>query len=80
MRSPTQWRTHSLVLGAVVLLLASLPLENAASQTDISSAVANLKYSEIGPAVMGGRVADLAVVSSSSADLAILIGSYGKKQ
>ncbi len=64
MRSPTQCRTHLVVLAAVVLLLSGLPLQSANSQTDISSAVANLKYREIGPAVMGGRIADLAVVES----------------
>ncbi len=64
MRSPTQCTTPSVVLAAVVLLLSGLPLQSANSQTDISSAVANLKYREIGPAVMGGRIADLAVVES----------------
>jgi photosystem II stability/assembly factor-like uncharacterized protein len=64
MRSPTQCRRHSVVLAAVVLLLTGLPLQSADSQTDIGSAVANLKYREIGPAVMGGRIADLAVVES----------------
>jgi photosystem II stability/assembly factor-like uncharacterized protein len=55
---------HSVVSAAVLLLLTSLPLETASSQTDISTAISNLKYREIGPAVMGGRVADLAVVES----------------
>jgi photosystem II stability/assembly factor-like uncharacterized protein len=34
------------------------------AQTDVGTAVAGLQYRELGPAVMGGRIADLAVVES----------------
>ncbi|UCD24035.1 MAG: hypothetical protein JSW51_13555 [Gemmatimonadota bacterium] len=64
MRSPTQRRMHADAMTVMVLLLSSLPFHVVSSQADISTAVANLKYREIGPAVMGGRISDLAVVES----------------
>jgi len=51
------------VLCAALSPLTSL-VSPAQAQTDFSSAVANLTFREIGPAVTGGRIADVAVVES----------------
>jgi hypothetical protein len=45
----------------VVLLSWARPLR---AQTDVAPAVANLEFREIGPAIMGGRIADIAVVET----------------
>ena len=48
--------------GAVLLSLSVTDVMLA--QSDLETAVAGLQYRELGPAVMGGRIADLAVVES----------------
>jgi photosystem II stability/assembly factor-like uncharacterized protein len=48
--------------GAVLLLMAVTTVAHA--QTDLAAAVSNLEFREIGPAVMGGRITDVAVVES----------------
>jgi len=46
-------------------LIAPLALPSAsAAQTSLESAIAHLRYREIGPALMGGRIADIAVVEA----------------
>jgi len=60
---------NSSPLSIVAVLCAALaPLtalgSAAQTQTDFSSSVRNLTFREIGPAVTGGRIADLAVVES----------------
>jgi photosystem II stability/assembly factor-like uncharacterized protein len=45
-------------------MLSLSGLQTLAAQTDVGSAVANLEFREIGPAIMGGRIADIAVVES----------------
>lgn len=49
-------------LSGVLALCSALPL--AAQQPDLQSALSRLHYREIGPALMGGRISDLAVVES----------------
>ena len=45
--------------------LALVPLSALHAQTpDLATAISRLEYREIGPALMGGRIADLAVVES----------------
>ena len=56
-------RSHKLLAAVAALILLSTP---AASQ-DIETAVSKLSWREIGPTIMGGRVADLAVVESNPA-------------
>ncbi|MCH8939228.1 MAG: hypothetical protein IH966_07380, partial [Gemmatimonadetes bacterium] len=56
--------TRLLVIGSLTAILAG----PARAQTDrIEAAVSNLEWREIGPTIMGGRVADLAVVESNPA-------------
>ena len=56
--------TRILVIGSLTAILAG----PARAQTDrIEAAVSNLQWREIGPTIMGGRVADLAVVESNPA-------------
>ena len=50
-----------LALGVVSTLLIAA---DARAQTSLETAVSHLKYREIGPALMGGRIADLAVVEA----------------
>ncbi len=58
-------RTRPLFAGGAVVfavLLASFGLPTAtAAQDDMTAATAALEWREIGPTIMGGRVADLAV-------------------
>ncbi len=60
--SPVWRRLASVVVAAT--MLSAFSAETTA-QTD--AAVANLKWREIGPTIMGGRVADLAVIESDPA-------------
>jgi len=49
----------------------------ASAQTDLASLVSGLEYREIGPAVMGGRISDLAVVESKPQIFYVGTGSGG---
>jgi photosystem II stability/assembly factor-like uncharacterized protein len=51
-----------LMIGVGFLVLSGTQVLHA--QTDVETAVADLKFREIGPAVMGGRIADIAAVES----------------
>ncbi len=55
------------VLGAAAVI--AIPVLNApvVAQTSVEQAVADLEWRNIGPAIMGGRVSDLAVVESNPA-------------
>ncbi len=53
-------------LVSVIVVSAAWPAAGTA-QVGIETAIANLKWREIGPTIMGGRVADLAVVESNPA-------------
>ncbi|MFB3110846.1 MAG: WD40/YVTN/BNR-like repeat-containing protein, partial [Gemmatimonadales bacterium] len=56
--------TRLLVIGSLTAILAG----PARAQTDrIEAAVSNLQWREIGPTIMGGRVANIAVVESNPA-------------
>ena len=50
-----------LTLAAIVAPLAPAHVQ---AQTTLGTAISHLQYREIGPAIMGGRIADLAVVES----------------
>ena len=47
----------------IALATSILPVD-ALAQTSLETAISHLQYREIGPALMGGRIADLAVVES----------------
>ena len=54
-------RKHAITTKRTVLSVAALALTVALpiyAQTDLASAVSSLQFREIGPAVMGGRIAD----------------------
>jgi photosystem II stability/assembly factor-like uncharacterized protein len=55
------------VLASAVTVTSVWPARTSAqsSQARVESAIANLRWREIGPTVMGGRVADIAVVESN---------------
>ncbi len=57
------WRR--IVSSAIVAVL--MPVLAVGTQAQVEAAVANLEWREIGPTIMGGRVADLAVVESDPA-------------
>jgi photosystem II stability/assembly factor-like uncharacterized protein len=60
---------------AVSLLLVHEPLE--AQDTRLQTAVAGLQFREIGPAIMGGRIADLAIVESKTRIFYVATASGG---
>ncbi len=62
------------------LLLLSAPfltIAPATAQTTLETAISHLQYREIGPALMGGRIADLAVVESRPQVFYIATGTGG---
>ncbi|MCY3611194.1 MAG: hypothetical protein OXH51_06630 [Gemmatimonadetes bacterium] len=61
---------------ALALPMTSSPAP-AAAQTTLETAVSHLQYREIGPALMGGRIADLAVVESKPQVFYIATGTGG---
>ena len=62
----------------ILLCLSTLPLAPAvAGQTTLETAISHLQYREIGPALMGGRIADLAVVESKPQVFYIATGTGG---
>ena len=63
-----------LILGLSVLAAVTVP---AHAQTPIQTAVAGLDFREIGPAVMGGRVSDFAVVESNPSTYYVGMASGG---
>ena len=52
---------HILLLTTV---LGAVSAADARAQTDLETAVSHLQFRSIGPALMGGRIADLAVVEA----------------
>ena len=66
---------------AVTLALLTLPLAAPgpalAQQPDMAAATAALEWREIGPTIMGGRVADLAVVESDPSTFYVATASGG---
>ena len=63
----------------ILLFLSALflTITSAAAQTTLETAVSHLQYREIGPALMGGRIADLAVVESKPQVFYIATGTGG---
>ena len=62
----------------ILFCLSALPLAPAvAAQTTLETAISHLQYREIGPALMGGRIADLAVVESKPQVFYIATGTGG---
>jgi photosystem II stability/assembly factor-like uncharacterized protein len=55
------------VLGAAAVIAMPVLYAPAVAQTSIEQAVAGLEWRNIGPAIMGGRVSDLAVMESNPA-------------
>ena len=68
--------TCALVYG-VSLLLINMPLARAADQETIAQAASGLTMRSIGPALMGGRIADIAVHPDKSSTWYIAAGSGG---
>ncbi len=65
---------------ARILLFLSAPLlatTSATAQTTLETAISHLQYREIGPALMGGRIADLDVVESKPQVFYIATGTGG---
>ena len=58
-------RTTLFMRGGVLAALACLLAGTAAGQSNLADKLKNLEFREIGPAVMGGRVDDFAVVESN---------------
>ena len=74
------------ILALVILTLVTVihplitPIEAGAqadAQTALETAVSHLQYRELGPALMGGRIADLAVVESKPQHFYIATGTGG---
>ena len=69
---------HLLCTAAAALVPAvALYPAPATAQTTLETAVSHLQYREIGPALMGGRIADLAVVESKPQVFYIATGTGG---
>ena len=74
----TTRRFHLLRTAAIALALpVMLPPAHATAQTTLETAISHLQYREIGPALMGGRIADLAVVESKPQVFYIATGTGG---
>jgi len=74
----TTRRFHLLCTMAATLAPAvALSPAPAATQTTLETAISHLQYREIGPALMGGRIADLAVVESKPQVFYIATGTGG---
>ena len=70
--SRTLVRSAALFAGAALINPAA-----ASAQTTLATAISHLEYREIGPALMGGRIADLAVVESRPQVFYIATGTGG---
>ncbi len=57
-----------------LLLLAAAP---AAAQTEVAEAISGLRLREVGPALMGGRIADIAVHPEKRSTWYVAVGSGG---
>ena len=69
---------HLLCTAAAALVPAvALYPAPATAQTTLETAISHLQYREIGPALMGGRIADLAVVESKPQVFYIATGTGG---
>ena len=67
-----------LCTAAAALAPAAAPCPTpATAQTTLETAISHLQYREIGPALMGGRIADLAVVESKPQVFYIATGTGG---
>ena len=74
----TTHRFHLLCTAAAALAPAvTLCPAPATAQTTLETAISHLQYREIGPALMGGRIADLAVVESKPQVFYIATGTGG---
>ena len=74
----TTRRFHFLCTSAIALALSvTLCPAAATAQTTLETAISHLQYREIGPALMGGRIADLAVVESRPQVFYIATGTGG---
>ncbi len=60
-----------------VLALTVWPLPATAQESDLAAAVAGLEWREVGPTIMGGRIADIAVVESDPSTFYVGVGSGG---
>ncbi len=78
-RQPRPPRRHPLsrILLAATSTLALVPLPTSAQVPSLAEALSGLEYREIGPALMGGRVSDLAVVESRPQTFFVATGSGG---
>ena len=66
----------SLSLAAVIALIAT-PLPAMAQDADMAAAVAALEWREIGPTIMGGRIADIAPVESDPSTFYVATATGG---
>jgi photosystem II stability/assembly factor-like uncharacterized protein len=67
MQSPSWQRPRLLVTAVLIVVALAAIVDTAIAQTELERAVADLEWRNIGPAIMGGRIADLAVVESDPA-------------
>ena len=77
--SATALRVHTSLAAPVVLCVAAALAAptGATAQTPLETAISHLQYRELGPALMGGRIADLAVVESKPQIFYIATGTGG---
>jgi photosystem II stability/assembly factor-like uncharacterized protein len=77
----TRWLRPAFVLLLLVAVAAPLGAQTDEEPTDssaaISAAVSSLRMREIGPAVMGGRIADIEVSHADSSTWYVAVGSGG---
>ncbi len=73
-------KTSRMVFAAMLfvsLLAINLPTAVAADQKTIAEAASGLKMRSIGPALMGGRIADIAIHPERSSTWYVAVGSGG---
>ncbi len=73
-------KTSGMAIAAILfvsLLVINLPAALAADQKTIADAASGLKMRSIGPALMGGRIADIAIHPERSSTWYVAVGSGG---
>ena len=70
-------KVRNMALVALSLLTISLQSAIAANQETISKAASALKMRSIGPALMGGRIADIAIHADKKSTWYVAVGSGG---
>lgn len=65
------------ITGLMLIIISVIQVHPSFGQTDLAKAASNLKLRNIGPALMGGRIADIAVSPDDRSTWYVAVGSGG---